>query len=504
MGSKPIFPIRVGIENNLSKWDKEIQYVFNTLLKIAGFPVEYIWCQNGASLERKLDLYYGSSHRDIEARIYIPSSGRDFLRCPDYVPEALIELDHLAYITFPGDKPTKPALPAPAYSFAYDIIFSSYWLLIGAAEPFYRRNKVDDFDLEGFFFHENWLFSKPLVSVYGRFIRDYFKDYGYAPADYPWVAEGKSAAIIFTHDVDYPQIIRWIEALRLIRSRGRGGIASALGVLQGSNHFWKFSDWTEFEAGLGARAAFYFMARKGSLLEYAMGVPDSFYDIRRPEFIRLFRELKETGFEIGLHASFNAYQSLDTLVLEKQKLERLAGVPVIGNRFHYWHLDPDEPHETLKLSEQAGLIYDSSLGYEFYPGFRRGICHPFRVFHPGDRRELDIIELPPTWMDNHFDKRLLQNKISDPIEYARNLVETACELGGMIIVDYHARGMNADFYPRFGPWIRNFVEENLSDCVAYHSPKELAEAFLEYERELVDTPSNRGISAMSEALQGNA
>ena len=86
-------------------------------------------------------------------------------------------------------------------------------------------------------------------------------------------------------------MIRWIECLRLAAARGLKCLPSVAGILRGTNHFWKFGDWVEYEQGLGTRPAFYFMARRGSLLKFAMGTPDAFYNIGSPRFKDLFRQL---------------------------------------------------------------------------------------------------------------------------------------------------------------------------------------------------------------------
>jgi FemAB-related protein (PEP-CTERM system-associated) len=252
-------------------------------------------------------------------------------------------------------------------------------------------------------------------------------------------------------------------------------------VLRGENHFWKFAQWVDFEQEFDARPAFYFMARKGSLAEYALGTPDAFYDIRSQRFRKLFRYLDGEGCEIGLHASFHAYRGVEWLQREKQLLEEQAEVVVAGNRHHYWHLNPDAPNDTLALHEQAGLEYDSSLGFEFYPGFRRGVCHPFRPYHPGLRRELGLVELPPAWMDDHFHRRLRRNGIESPEDHAQQLLNIARATHGAIIVDYHARGMNADFFPQYGAWLMNFMRKHVNAEVAFATPAEIADVYKKHE-----------------------
>jgi hypothetical protein len=311
-------------------------------------------------------------------------------------------------------------------------------------------------------------------------LRAHFRKHRREPKPAPWAPDGR-AAFAFTHDVDYPEIIPWIEAPRQL-AQGRPGLAWRTAT--GRNHHWTFDEWIAFEAELGTRPCFYFMARQGSLLQYALGTPDDFYDVRTPRFARLFGTLRDAGAEIGLHASFNAYRDTAVFREEIARLKTASAGAVDGNRHHYWHLDPDDPNTTLARHAEAGLKYDSSLGLEYYPGFRRGICHPFRPFDPVRRRTIDTIQLPPAWMDDHFDRRLAKNGITDPDAVARRLVAAAARTGGVVIVDYHSRGMNRDVYPRWGKWLEKFARADLAGKVAFHQPCDIAAMYRTYESEL--------------------
>lgn len=480
--SSAIEPVRVGIHTSVAEWAPEVKYVLRTLLRIAGFPVNFAWV-DGQQPDSTLDLYYGPAG-SYPAVVEIASSGLPYGHAQHTEPRDCREQDGLLFFDFDSSRASGgiECIGGKQLRFANDILFSSYWLLIGAGESTYRRDRVDNLHLDGSFFLRHGLQSRPLVSEYGMLLRSHFTAQGRRPLSWPW--SGRGTPFAFTHDVDYPQILRAVESVRLLAGRGLKALPSVRGVLAGTNHFWKFAEWMEFEGALGTRPTFYFMARKGSLLEYALGTPDAFYDIRRPEFAALFRQLREHDCEIELHASFHAHRSTEQLRREKESLEQAAGVRVQGTRHHYWHLDPAAPHETLRRQEQAGLIYDSTLGFEYYPGFRRGCCHPFRVFHSGERRELNIVELPPTWMDDHFDRRLSINGIPDPAAHARNLVALLRRLEGPVVVDYHLRGMNEDFYPRYGTWLKQFIRAQLDSTVCYQTAGEIVGNYLRYEKTL--------------------
>jgi hypothetical protein len=493
-------PIRIGLHPSLLPWAAEVKYVFRTLTRIAGFPYEFRWINRGDD-HQAVDVYYGPKPEDSTASVTIPACGRHFSSASWSEPQGLADDNGVPVLEFHAD-PTNHARcrGGTGLSFSEDVIYGCFWLLIGAREPHYSRDRWDNLHLDGSSFLRLNLQSKPLVSMYGTMLRDHFRRQGRTHLTPPWSQLGDRLAVALTHDVDYPEIIRWVECLRLLASRRHKGLRLAGQVLRGNSNFWKFPEWMAFAKELGGRSAFYFMARQGSLLQYARGTPDAFYDVRTPAFRSLLEQMKEEGFEVGLHASFNAYRDSDQLAREKQLIEEVAGGTVDGNRHHFWHMDPTAPHETMQKHEAVGLKYDSSLAFELYPGFRRGICHPFRPFHPVQRRELRLVQLPPAWMDDHYDRRLAYNKIEDAVTYAKTLADLTRTTGGALVLDYHVRGMNADFYPRYGPWLRDFLHHH-SGPVSLVTPAELARQYTAYEGELEAASADRATFEEQHAVE---
>lgn len=483
--------LQVALHPAIAPSAPEAKYALRTLLRLAGYGCEFVWARDSAGA----DFYYGpeAGHRD--AKVCVTACGRDFAKAGDSEPCAIREQRGLWFLDFGGERHGVDQDVPGAARFASDIVFASYWLLSGARESRYRRDGRDNFHLNGAFLASAGALAKPLVSLYAAFLRRTFAALGKTPLPLPWTTGDRQAAIALSHDVDYPEMIRWIEFLRVFAGRTAAPRRMAREVLSGSNHFWRFTDWVDFARRYNARPAFYFSARRGSLWQYATGTPDCFYDIHTARFRRLFAELRDQGCEIGLHASYHACKDPQQLRQEKESLERAAGEPIAGGRHHYWRLNPEAPHETLAHHAKMGMQYDSSLAFEFYPGFRRGVCHPFRPYHPGERRELEIVELPPTWMDDHFDRRLAMNRIADPhapeaevrehtSAYARNLLDTVRSTSGVAVLDYHVRGMNADFFPRYGPWLARFAEKHFDSSLHFATPMELTRLYRSYEDRL--------------------
>lgn len=450
-------PLRIGLDPTVKPWATEAKYVLGELARIAGYPVAFAWAEPGAA--GAIDVYYGPRAARVRARVRIPADPDRGLGPSDVEPRAVFDFAGLRLLDFEGDRTAGSA--EGEVLFPTDIVRGAFWLLTGAREPAYGRDRWDNLQLDGSVMRTAELYLRPIVSEYGEFLRNHLASPERRPLARPW-CDGQEAAFVLTHDVDYPEIIRWIEVLRAFGAGGRAGRRRAAAALRDPDAFWQFDAWTEFARGLGTRPSFYFMAARGSLPRYLLGTPDAFYDIRSPRFRNLFARMKEEGVDVGLHASYRAYENGAHIASEKELLESTIGRKVYGGRHHYWHLDPSAPNDTLLAHERAGLQYDSSLAFEGYPGFRRGVCHPFMPFHPVERREIDVVQLPPTWMDDHFHRRRASNRIGDPAAVARALLRTVRRTNGVAVVDYHVRGMNGDFFPEYGPWLRDFLADEAS------------------------------------------
>ena len=164
------------------------------------------------------------------------------------------------------------------------------------------------------------------------------------------------------------------------------------------------SDFTYFrqvmrqEREHGFHSTFFFNAQP--LLSRQRAHVDILYDISHRNFQPLFRELKDQGFEIGLHASYHAYRSADHFVVQKHRLEAIAGAAVKGLRHHYWHVGPDVGR-TLAYHEAAGFLYDTSLSFDDELGFRRSTSLPYAPWSSLFNRPLNVLQLPVFCMDGH-------------------------------------------------------------------------------------------------------
>lgn len=144
----------------------------------------------------------------------------------------------------------------------------------------------------------------------------------------------------------------------------------------------------------GLTSAFYFIPN---------GSPDQAisYDVNHPIIQDLLKRIDERGHEIGYHASYDTYQDGAKTAREAEHLRSAverAGIEQIprGGRQHYlrWRT-PD----TFRNWEQAGMQYDSTLGYADRPGFRCGVCWEYSVYDVVNRNPLKLVERPLVAME---------------------------------------------------------------------------------------------------------
>lgn len=328
-----------------------------------------------------------------------------------------------------------------------DLIFDVFWLATGQEERHYPRGRHGFYHLEHTLYYQERLPLLALASQIALWLEKTLRSLG-CPEPLPRWPHGKKAALAVGHDVDYPEVLRFLEPLRKVIRWGAHGLRPALEVAKGQHHHWHFADWVALEKGLDFRSAFYFVARKGSLPQYLLGLPDPFYDIATDKFRRLFHYLQAEEVEIGLQASYLAFQDLEQLRREKCLLEEMSRSPVRGIRHHYWHLDPCLPEDTLWIHERLGFEYDSSLIHDHFLGWRRGLSHPYFPFHPRLRRELRTLQIPPVWMDDQLFTYIQYNQIKPTrLETLKIIADRVAEQGGCLSLDVHEYVYDERLFP---------------------------------------------------------
>jgi peptidoglycan/xylan/chitin deacetylase (PgdA/CDA1 family) len=340
---------------------------------------------------------------------------------------------------------------AEAFAVPFDLVASAFLLLAAWDErTSSERDRHGRFPFEASLFatEDELSLGEAPVDGYARFLRALIdrrlvelNEPPLPPMDWG----GGSFAIAFTHDVDHMQ--RWTGrgVAAAARRAGRAAAArdrdrarfeleglrrAALHHLpRGTDPYWTFPQLLAHEASLGVRSTFFVIA---SHSHHTDGNDPTAYARRRPALLAL---LRSRGAEVGVHGNERDRRDPAGLSADLASLRAAAGDPVTGMRYHYLRC---LYHETLPLLDEAGFLYDTSLGYAEQEGFRNGCSFPFHPYDIANERPLRLVELPLAIMDSTLQEQHYRGlSAADALPAALAVLERVRAGGGAVSVLWH-------------------------------------------------------------------
>ena len=286
-------------------------------------------------------------------------------------------------------------------------VFATCFLMLSRLEEVVieERDRYDRFQVENSMAYKFGFLDRPIVDEYVEMLWNMMKCLD------PILERRKlNYENVISCDVDYPfDLIR--RSFWLTMRKGLGDIVKRNSLIELSrtlsNYFHNFlgiSKRDEFRENIswmmevnerqGNKVAFYFITDPNSPF-------DPYFDFESKDMKRLIEEISRRGHEIGIHPGYECYRnSLNfnkaVSVLNKRLLEVGVGQSRIGGRMHCLRFDVVE---TPRLWEEAGLSYDSSLGFAEKPGFRCGTCQEFSMFDLRQQRPLRLKQRPLITME---------------------------------------------------------------------------------------------------------
>jgi len=292
------------------------------------------------------------------------------------------------------------------YKINYDILGLIYWMLSRQEEVGSRNlDQHDRFPAtSSHAFKYNYL-DRPIVDEWLDILRQVIQ------RTWPTLQLKKHHfKIKLSHDVDVPSKYIFKNTYGMLR-RMAGDVlkrGSAYGAMSGlwnrlkaneelpKNDPLNTFDWIMDQSEQhDLKSAFYFICGKSH------PQTDADYNPEHPAIRTLMREIHKRGHEIGLHPSYNTYQTPDAIVKEARRLSEICDEEGIkqgwwGGRMHF--LRWSHPI-TLYGWEEASFDYDSTLGYADHAGFRCGTCFEYPAFDPVADEELNLRIRPLIAMD---------------------------------------------------------------------------------------------------------
>ncbi|MFQ3325630.1 MAG: peptidoglycan/xylan/chitin deacetylase (PgdA/CDA1 family) [Salibacteraceae bacterium] len=210
-------------------------------------------------------------------------------------------------------------------------------------------------------------------------------------------------------------------------------------VMEKTDPFWQFEKWIEVEQKHGFKSTFFSFMRPSNeaLSEFDCDYfPDDITRFRGIKMtgIDLIKEIDKTGCEIGLHGSYNSFNSINILKSQKDRLEQIVGKEVVSSRQHYLHYDINS---TPNVHKEVGLKIDSTLGFNKSIGFRAGTCFPYQILNE-KYEATGVWEIPQIIMDlSLFSNNGLELNLDLAIERCIRKMDQVEKVGGCLTLNFH-------------------------------------------------------------------
>jgi hypothetical protein len=178
-------------------------------------------------------------------------------------------------------------------------------------------------------------------------------------------------------------------------------------------------------------------------------------------FSKIADFLLADGCELGIHGSAYSHDQPKWWVQKRERFQQIFGVPALGTRNHYLSLHvPD----TWRAQQQAGMVYDATLGYPNRLGAPGGYCFPFDVASLTESPKTPLVQLPLTIMDVTLFRYLALDKEA-AIEAAQEQMTRVRNFGGLVSVLWHN---NFFAEPEYSDWEETYA--TILDWLAPQNP----------------------------------
>lgn len=457
------------------RFSQPIEYTFRLLLSILGLEGDIRRIRE--DWDREVDpaqvvVGYAQHPMDVGDHHYVhifasTLFGDDYLTPASLPAEPLPRLGDLPIIYQGRTRvPGHIALGERAVQTDVDIVAATYFMVTRYEEVVgpVQLDEHGRFPASASLAYREGFLQRPIVHEYAELLWSWilYFDPGFERRRL-W--GGKDFAVCVTHDVDslrrysYPPVITVAKALQAgdFRRATRivGEYARVLAERQ-SDPYDTFDYLLDHELGHGLVPTFYFMSgcygRKGYRRQD--------YRLSDASVKETLRHLESAGSEIGLHASYDAFDQPELLEQEKQALERAVGYPIVGLRQHFLRFEAPQSWRTW---EQAGFEYDATLTFAKQEGFRAGICIPYRPFDILGNRELALWEVPLTVMEGTLFKYQGLDA-ADVGERFDQMVNTVAHVGGVFVLLWHNSFLDELVYPGVQRVYEKLIEGVAARC----------------------------------------
>jgi hypothetical protein len=275
----------------------------------------------------------------------------------------------------------------------FDIFAASFYLVSRYEEylPF-KADKYERFEAYESLAFKNGFLEEPVVNLWAAKLREmlhkFFPDLTFPEKKFEYIS---------TIDVDnawaylHKGFIRTAGAfLKSLLRFDFFDFKKRLRVLSGyeDDPYYIFDYLEEQERKYGFDSVYFFLTGR-------YGRYDTNISLKKDAFRNLIlHKLKDS--DAGIHPSYNSNRKFDILDQETSRFSSLIDRPVKKSRQHFLVIRFPETYQRLI---KAGITEDYTMGFSSAPGFRAGICNPFRFYDLSQEKETGLTLVPFQVMD---------------------------------------------------------------------------------------------------------
>lgn len=274
----------------------------------------------------------------------------------------------------------------------------------------------------------------------------------------PW-PEGRPFALCLTHDVDFVTLHSWRPAWRRMHRpdtglRNRAAAARAVAgsavrqlrraMGSGTDPLWHYEDWLDLESKHGMKSTFFFFPtelKMPHLYDCSYSFSDAVrFKGKKQTVAGMMKEIARNGWEVGLHGSYHSATEMGVLAGEKKQIETALGQPIASTRQHWLHYDV---RVTPQCQEAAGLLADSTHGFNRSIGFRAGTAFPYWTWDCKGDKPTSVLQIPQHVMDGAlFSANALEYDEAMAVQHGLELMDAVQEAGGCYTLSWHPNYLN--------------------------------------------------------------
>lgn len=273
-----------------------------------------------------------------------------------------------------------------------DIVAATFYMLTRWEEAVVQsKDRHSRFVAKDSLAYKNNFLHRPIVNEFVEIIYQVLKSFGMAQN-----RKFRQYRTIATHDVDRPYLwsstwgkMKSVAASLLVRRSSEELMSRLHCWSSGKDPFDSFDQLMDMAEEIGEKAHFFFMSGGDSKF-------DNYYQLDENVVTDIVNSIKRRKHFIGIHPSYNSYQSQEMLMTEIDTLRESIDQEVISSRQHYLRFDVSSTWNNL---DACNIVWDSTLCYADVAGFRSGVCYTYPVFDLKSRTQLELLEKPLIVMD---------------------------------------------------------------------------------------------------------